>query len=207
MKNSISIIINGVLVVAVAILYILHFTGKNDTQSKENVNESIINSTSPSGNETDIVYVDMDSLLLNYRLSEDLNDAFLQKQEKLKSEISYKASKYEEDVIAFQKKLNRGGFLTQQRAEEEQKKLIERQQQLQQMDAELSNKLMTEQQNMTNQLYDSIISYVEDYNAKHNYRYILGNTKGGGLLYANKGLNITNDIIEGLNERYLGSDK
>lgn len=203
MKDIISYIINGVLAVAIIILFVLHFSG-NNTAKEENTIENkpaIVDTTGAKS--TDIAYVDIDSLLLNYRLSEDLNDAFLQKQENLKSEFSYKARKLEEDVVKFQKKVSRGGFLTQQRAEDEQNKLIVKQQELQALEMQLSNKLMLEQQQMTLELYDSIVSYVKDYNKYKNYTYILGNSQGGGILYAHQGLNITADILNGLNTRYL----
>ena len=206
MKNTISLVINGVLVIAVLFLYVLHFSGKKDSKKDVVTEEQSAPIDLSNAKSTDIVYVDIDSLLLHYRLSEDLNDAFLQKQENLKSEFSYKARKLEEDVVEFQKKLNRGGFLTQQRAEDEQQKLLVRQQELQNLEIELSNRLMVEQQEMTNELYDSIVFYVEHYNKKYNYTYILGNSRGGGLLYANKGLNITGVILEGLNARYLAGN-
>lgn len=203
MKDIISYIINGVLAVAVIILFVLHFSGNNNTNEENAIENKPVILEMTEAKSTDIAFVDIDSLLLHYRLSEDLNDAFLQKQENLKSEFSYKARKLEEDVVEFQKKVSRGGFLTQQRAEDEQNKLVIRQQELQALEMQLSNQLMLEQQQMTLELYDSIVSYVNEYNKHKNYTYILGNSQGGGLLYANQGLNITAHILEGLNTRYL----
>lgn len=201
MKDKLSYIINGVLAIAIIILFVLHFSGIKKSDKKEISKPAIVNLDGSKS--TDIAFVDIDSLLLNYRLSEDLNDAFLQRQENLKSEFSYKARKLEDDVAEFQKKISRGGFLTQQRAEDEQNKLVMRQQELQTLEMELSNRLMVEQQQMTIELYDSIVSYVEYYNQDKNFTYILGNSQGGGLLYAHQGLNITSEVLNGLNERYL----
>ena len=203
MKNTVSYIINGILAVAIVILYVMHFTG-DDSQPEMKASETEARVQSSTGDlNNNIVFVDIDSLLLHYRLSEDLNDAFRLKQQNLGSELEYKSGKFQEDYEAFVKKVQRGGFLTQQRAAEEEQKLAKRQEELQALQYNLQNKLMVEQQEMTLQLYDSIVSYVEEYNKKYNYTYILGNSQGGGLLYANKSLNITGYILEGLNARYL----
>ena len=185
-------------------MYVLHFTGKTSISgSSETPNNIITNQNLDSLATRDIAYVDIDSLLLHYRLSEDLNDAFLIKQQNLKAEVENNTTKFQQDYEAFVKKVQRGGFLTQQRAAEEEQRLAERQQELQNLQYDLSNRLMQEQQKMTLELYDSIVSFVREYNRKLNYTYILGNSEGGGLLYANGNLNITADILKGLNERYL----
>ena len=68
MKN-INYVINGVLAVAVVILYIMQFSGKK---------ESSVTRTFASAGDTTallpIAYVNVDSLLLNYNYSKDLNE-------------------------------------------------------------------------------------------------------------------------------------
>lgn len=70
MKNY-SIVLNVILLIAVAVLYVLHFTGnRENTSVKPRVdgNETV--------NGTKIVYVNTDTLLSNYLLSVELNEAF-----------------------------------------------------------------------------------------------------------------------------------
>ena len=54
------------------------------------------------------------------------------------------------------------------------------------------------------QLNDSIDSYIKDYNAKHGYDAILFKNAG---VYFNPALDITNEVIEGLNARYNKVEK
>ncbi|MCK4662930.1 MAG: OmpH family outer membrane protein [Bacteroidales bacterium] len=206
MKN-ISLIINAVLFVALGILYYLHFTSDTGTIKNEEPQHIFINENDTIPHSSRMAFVNLDSLLLNYRLSEDLNDNFLKRQERLKVEFATKAGNFEKEAQMFQEKLNRGGFLTQQRAEEEQQRLLMEQQKLQNLEYELSNKLVEEQQKMNLQLYDSITNLVKEYNNNYGYEYILGVTQAGGLLYANQKYNITDTIVNLLNERYLNQEE
>ena len=85
MKN-INYVINGVLAVAVVILYIMQFSGKK---------ESSVTRTFASAGDTTallpIAYVNVDSLLLNYNYSKDLNEIILKKQENSRANITQKA--------------------------------------------------------------------------------------------------------------------
>ncbi|WP_372751168.1 OmpH family outer membrane protein [Labilibaculum sp.] len=196
MKN-LSIALNAVLIVAVGILYVLHFS--NSTGDSKNVK-------SVAG-EGAVVYLNTDSLLINYNFSRDLNEKFLKKQEDSRTDFNFKAQKLEKEATEFQRKVQNGGFLSRERAEEAQRVLIGKQQNLQQLDRELSNKLVGEQQANSRRLLDSVSNYLKIYNASHNYSVILSTTKGGNVLFSKDGLDITQDIIDGLNSRYTAEAK
>jgi len=191
MKN-LSIVLNAVLIVAVGILYVFHFSnlsaGTKDVKSV--------------ASEGAIVYINTDSLLSNYNFSRDLNEKFLKKQEDSRTDFNFKAQKLEKEAGEFQRKLQNGGFLSRERAEDAQRKLIAKQQDLQQLDRELSTQLMGEQNANSKRLFDSVTNYLKEYNAAHNYSLILSTTKGGNVLLSQDGLDITQEIITGLNSRY-----
>lgn len=190
MKN-LSVVLNVVLVVAVAILYFVQFSGKGEAEEVKTV-----------AGEGAVVYINTDSLLNNYNFSRDLNEKFLKKQEDSRTDFNFKAQKLEKEAIDFQRKLQNNGFLTRQRAEEAQQKLIAKQQNLQQLDRELSAQLLGEQQANSKRLFDSVTNYLKEYNSTRNYSLILSTTKGGNVLFSQDGLDITQEIIEGLNSRY-----
>ena len=51
----------------------------------------------------------------------------------------------------------------------------------------------------------SITDYIQEYNSDKKFDFIL--TKmGGNMLYANEALNITNEVVEGLNAKYGSND-
>ncbi len=190
MKN-LSIALNAALIVAVGILYVLHFSNSS-AESKQK-------STAGEGA---IVYINTDSLLTNYNFSRDLNEKFLKKQEDSRTDFNFKAQKLEKEAGEFQRKVQNNGFLSRERAEEAQRKLIAKQQNLQQLERELSNLLMGEQQANSKRLFDSVTNYLTEYNAAHNYSLILSTTKGGNVLLSQDGLDITAEILTGLNSRY-----
>ncbi|MCY1633050.1 OmpH family outer membrane protein [Marinifilum sp. D737] len=195
MKN-LSVALNAVLVIAVAILYFVQFSGKGESKDVKTV-----------AGEGAVVYINTDSLLSNYNFSRDLNEKFLKKQEDSRTDFNFKAQKLEKEAVEFQRKLQNNGFLTRQRAEEAQQKLIAKQQNLQQLDRELSAELMGEQQANSKRLFDSVTNYLKEYNATRNYSLILSTTKGGNVLLSQDGLDITKEIIDGLNARYTPEAK
>ena len=55
---------------------------------------------------------------------------------------------------------------------------------------------------------DSIVKkikdYVKDYGKDNNYTYIFGSNESANIMYAEEGLDITQDILEELNKDYGG---
>ena len=84
MKN-INYVINGVLAVAVVILFVMHFSGDKESKAAK--------ATVETGQEIKtlpVAYVNVDSLLLNYNYSKDLNEIILKKQENSRASITQK---------------------------------------------------------------------------------------------------------------------
>lgn len=193
MKNT-SLILNLVLVAAVVVLFILHFTSGKSSNSN---NASV----SGSGQLTDlkIAYVKVDSLIVNYDLAQKLHDDFTKNQEAYTKEYANRRSKFEEQAAAFQEKVQRGGFLTEQRAVQERDRLAAEQDEILKLDQELSQKL-AEMQNANNQqLVDSLLNYLKTYNKDKKYAYIFNST---GILVGDEAHNITKEILTGMNTQY-----
>ncbi|WP_372948876.1 OmpH family outer membrane protein [Mariniphaga sp.] len=194
MKGS-SLIVSVLALIAVAILYVLYFTQSNETG--ESPNESKINSNVSSSFK--IAYVKADSVILNYELAQDLHDDFTKKQEAYNSEFGTKRQSFEREAAAFQEKLQRGGFLTEQRAIQERDRLVGKEQEILQLDQDLSGKLAELQAANNKQILDSLLNYLEEYNKNKKYDYILN---GGEILVGNESHNITAEVLKALNERY-----
>ena len=56
---------------------------------------------------------------------------------------------------------------------------------------------------MMNQLGDAIKTFLEKYNAEKQYAMILTNSAGAPVVTADKALDITDDVLAGLNEEYI----
>jgi len=195
MKGT-SSILGIVALVAVAVLYVLYFTGGNQPANNAAQQQT---TAQADGGSLKIAYVKADSVILNYELAQDLHDDFTKKQEAYNTEYGSKRQSFEKEAASFQEKLQRGGFLTEQRAIQERDRLVGREQEIMQLDQELSQKLAEIQSTNNQQILDSLMSYLEEYNETKNYDYILS---GGEVLIGDKSHNITTEVLKALNERY-----
>jgi len=193
MKGT-SLIVSVVLFVAVAVLYVLHFAGgSNSVESKG------VNPVASSNGGLKIAYIKADSVILNYNLSQDLHDDFTKKQEAYTTEYGTKRQTFEKEAAAFQEKLQRGGFLTEQRAVQERDRLVGKEQEIVKLDQELSAKLAEIQQQNNQKISDSLMEYLKSYNEKAGYDYIFN---GASILIGSEAHNITADVLTALNEEY-----
>lgn len=194
MKNF-SIGLNIVLLIAVIVLYVLHFSGKT-----KNVEEQTgVSAVVPNAK---IVYINMDSLLSNYEQSRELNEAFLKKVENNRTELNMKAKMFEQEVVAFQQKLDNNGFVTRERAEQAQADLMVKRQNLQKLDQELMETTQREQIELNQKLFTEITNFLKEYNKTKGYQLILSTTVGGNVFYAEDGFDITKDVVNQLNQQY-----
>ena len=110
------------------------------------------------------------------------------------------------DMEDFQRKVENNVYATRQRAEEEQARIIKSQEEYARLEQRLVNELSAEEQKNNIALRDSINNFLTEYNKAHGYDLILSKM-ADNILLANEALDITKEVIEGLNERYQGSEK
>ena len=185
-----------ILLAAVIVLFVLVI--KKPKCSQEGTCTA---TTSIEMNNLPLAYINVDSLLLQYDFAINANDALMRKQEDARLKINSQAKRLQEEMNDFQRKLENNAFLSRARAEQEQTRLLQKQEELQKLDAQLTEELMIEQQNISLQLRDSINNILKVYNADNRYQLIISNTSGDNLLYADEAYNITNDVVELLNTR------
>jgi outer membrane protein len=70
------------------------------------------------------------------------------------------------------------------------------------MEQTLSAQLQNEEAEVSKRIFDTIEVFLKDYAKENNYTYVLSYTRGGGIWYADQGLDITSDVVKILNERY-----
>ena len=191
MKGT-SLIVSIVLFVAIAVLYVLYFTGTR-------VSHSVVETQSGVEGELRIAYIKTDSIFLNYDLSQDLHDDFSKKQEAYAKEYNTKRQAFEKELVDFQEKVQRGGFLTEQTAIRERDRLLGKEQEIVQLEQDLSNKLAELQEVNNMQLLDSLVNYVEILNAQKKYDYILNSAD---IIVGDEAHNLTAEVLAALNARY-----
>lgn len=196
MKN-INYVINGVLAVAVIILFVMQLSGKKESGVvKSSSNGDSITGTLP------IAYVNLDSLLANYNYAKDLNEIILKDQENSRANIMQKARSLDSEMKDFQRKLENNAFLTRERVEQERARLVKKQEELQEMDSRLSQELMAKQVKMNEQFRDTVVTQLQVFNKDKKYQVIFCNTSGDNILWAESVYDITPELVVFLNKRY-----
>lgn len=152
-----------------------------------------------------VAYIDTDSLLRQYGLAIDLQEELLKKEEKSRTNFNEEAKKLQSQMTEFQRKVQNNGFLSRERAEQEQRNLMARDQELQNLNTKLSQELMGEQEILNRQLRDTLTTYLTELNFDGRYKLILTNTMGDNVLYSVPGTNITQQVADALNKRYENS--
>ncbi len=179
--------------------FVLTFTQCNQApQQPVVIPEPVVCDSTPA---LKIAYVDIDTLLTNYKLWIQLNEEMIRKEENVRATLNEKGKKLQAEYAEFERKLNNNAFVTRERAESEQARILKQSEELEQLQERLGNELAVEN-NKNNALFrDSINAYIRDYNKVMGYNIILSRL-GDNILYIDSDMNITQEIIDGLNARY-----
>ncbi|MBR1595930.1 MAG: OmpH family outer membrane protein [Phocaeicola sp.] len=195
-------IFKGILALAVALSFSQCANNQNSAAPAPAANsEEVANAN------LRIAFVEIDSLLTKYNFCKDLNELMLQKEENIRTTLNEKAKKLEADAREWERKVQNNGFASQERAQQEQQRILKQQQDLQALQQKLSDELAAENQKNNLELRDSISSFLKQYNKEKNFDLILSNSGLDNLLYAKKALNITDEVVNGLNSRYTPKKK
>ena len=151
---------------------------------------------------SDIAYVDIDSLIAHYDMYTDLSAEFETKAKKIEGELTSKKRRLEKEVRDYQEKAS-NGLMTRSQMAQTEEQLQAKMQSYEQSSQKTLAELDEEQQVMTNQVIYSIMNYIKEYNSNLRYKMILSTTGSGPVLDADPALNITSEILNGLNQRYV----
>ncbi len=195
MKKSI-FIINVILVLAVAVLFVIVL---NDDKNSTIVEDK---SSNEELKDHGIVYINIDSLIINYEYARKLSEDLLRKEESSRADFNERARVFQQDMMEFQRKLQNNGFLSLERAQNEENRLREKEMELQELNNRLSNELMQQQERMNQELRDTITLFLDSYCREKSHRLVLSNTLGDNILYAEPMFDITTDVVRLLNIRY-----
>lgn len=193
-----SLFLNLILVISVSILFMLFF--KSGSNNSGSVNTPI------EANKPMIAYVNTDSLMTQYEFVTSMKSDLETKQKQFENSLIARQRAFETEVADFQKKVA-NNLITMDQAKEMEQKLMQKQQSLLEYKENLSNEFATHELELNVALYDSIHSYLKRFNNDAKYHYILGYSRGGGILFANDSLDITGVVVKELNEQYRKTKK
>ncbi len=198
MKNA-SLIVNVILIVSVIALFVIVLTDGNGKSGESGANGQEVSADSG------IVYVNTDSLIIKYEFARQMSEELIKKEESSRTDFTERARVFQQDMVEFQRKVQNNGFLSLERAQSEERRLRQKEQELQELNTRLSNDLMIHQDRMNQQLRDTITNFLGIYCKDKSYQMVLSNTMGDNLLYAEPKLDITNEVVRLLNQRYEAS--
>lgn len=190
-KNA-SLILNVVLAIAVAVLYYLHF---KDRQPET----TAVVSKPAEAKGKEIVYVNVDSLLTRYDYFKDTQKVLESKRFQLENDLAAKGRNLQNKVAFFQQ---RAATMTQEQGRATEASLQKEQQDILAYRERAAQSLANEEASKNKELYDQIYDYLKKVNAGNKYQFVLGYTKGGGILFANPDADRTKVILDGLNKEY-----
>ncbi|MEA5129025.1 OmpH family outer membrane protein [Proteiniphilum sp.] len=200
MKNSTLYIVSGVLAVAIIILYVLHFTSKPSISGSNGKNmATLFNDSSIT---LPIGYVNVDSLLINYNYAKDLNESLLRKQESTRATLNQKEGQIRSAANDFERKMRNNAFLSNERAQQEQNRIMQMDQEYQQLAERLTQEFMLEQEKLNIQMEDTIRARMREFNQDKHYEVIFSNRTTSTILLAKDKYDITKEVIEFLNSKY-----
>lgn len=195
--NKTSIIIDSILGVAIVVLFVLFFTKPCCHKAAPIAADGAVVSA-----ELPIAYINLDSLLENYKFAIEANEQLMSKQEDARLKLNTRARNLQNKAAEFQRKLDNNAFLSRERAEAEANKIQQEQQELQNLEAKLTQEIMLQNQDLNMQLADSLTGFLKEFNADGRFQMILSNTGKDNVLMAADALDITEEVIAGMNARY-----
>ncbi|MDR0566290.1 MAG: OmpH family outer membrane protein [Prevotellaceae bacterium] len=153
-----------------------------------------------------VVYVNIDSLVRGYDMYFDLQNEFEAKAKKKDGDFTARMKKFESDARDFQEKVEKG-LVTRSQAQQLQEGLAKREQELLQLRQQLQSELQEEESVMLRQIQNNIQTYINEYNKDKKHSLILSTSGSNVVLYGNPELNITSEVLAGLNDTYVKARK
>ncbi len=207
MLQKISLAINVLLIAAVAWLFVLHHSSdenaSNVSDPETEENQTQMNDSLPDvGKDVNakIAYFEMDSIIGSYKLMKE-KTTMLQLEEKRLTR------KVERERAAAQQRYNElmnkdRTYSTNAELEADQMELEGLMAKVQQLEESSMNDLVALQQDVMIEIVQNLQNFLSDYNEEYGFDYIVSMQQDGQIWSGNPSLDITRDVLNGLNERH-----
>ncbi len=192
----------GSLATAIAIVSIMSACENKGAKTEANTTKP---TPAAEVNSEKIVFVDSDSLLNQYEYFKVLKTKMEAKGKAAESDLKARGQAFQRDMQQYQAGAN--AMTGEQRAATEER-LSRKQQELQNYQQNAGAAFQTEQAKMQEELYNKVADYLKVYAKGKGYKMVLKYQKGmGDILFADTSLDVTTEVIKGLNEAYSKEKK
>lgn len=188
MKN-LSLALNAVLLIAVAVLYYLHFSSDRPAPIPTDGKASTLK----------LAYINSDTVLKYYDYYKTTLTQLENKSKTLDQDYRNRAQSLQNDINSYQRNL---GNMTIGQAKAAEEQLAAKQQNLRVHQERLSQELMSEEAKVTEELYKKVTSYLKKYGEANGLEIVMKFNPGSDVLYGSNNLDISMEVVKGLNEDY-----
>ncbi len=188
MKN-ISLILNGILLVAVGVLYFLQFSGKKSGSA----------SSVSAPSDLKMAYIKSDSVLKNYDYFKEMKTILEAKSKKLDQDLQNRGQSLQNEIASYQRNISN---LTIGQAKALEEDLGKKQQNFRLYQQSLEQELANDQNKMNEALYGRITTFLKKYADGSGLQVVFKFDQSSDVLFGGPGIDISQDVIKGLNDDY-----
>lgn len=196
MNKNLQIALNVVFALAIAVLFFLQ---NQEKSAEDNLKETVEEQLAEEVDEPlQVRYVNSDSIWSKYDFVSEMRDNLARKQDEYRSDLERRLKTFEKEVMDFQQNAQ---TMSQFEGQEKQKELVAKEQELSRLQEDLSVKLMEMEDKMKRDLRKSILTYLKRYR-NEKVDVILDFSTNSSVLMIDDSLNLTHEVLKGLNEEY-----
>lgn len=188
-----------ILLLAVAGLYVIHFTAPKSEEIDSAANLDTLSGNVKNEKEGRIYYVNTDSVWQQYQYVQEITEQLESKKLQYENQLDKQLRQFESEVNDFRSK---GPMMSEVEVQIKQRDLVRKETELGKMGDELERKFLTEEKEWNDKLRKKIIDYIDLVTKDRSYDYVLGYSLTSNIILANDSLDLTGEVISGLNESY-----
>jgi outer membrane protein len=147
-----------------------------------------------------IAYFHMDSVQTRFELIQEKDARFKKEGQRLESNLQNEMAKAQARYEELMKKDQ--SYSTQAEVRQDEAELQGLMGKIQQMQQRSEQQLMVLEAEMLNEITAELKGFLEEYNKQAGFDYIFSIQNGGQIWVGNQGLNVTDDMVQGLNARH-----
>jgi outer membrane protein len=189
MKN-LSLILNVVLLIAVAVLYYFKFSAKTTAGTT---------SGAALSSEVRVAFVNTDSILKYYDYFKDNTARLEAKGKKLDQDLRNRAQSFQSEYDSYQRNVSN---LTIGQAKAVEEDLGKKQQNLQLYQQSLNQEISNDEAKLRQNLYLRITTYLKTYAKDKGFQMIFKFDPTSDVLFGHDALDVTSEVTTGLNAGY-----
>lgn len=205
-KINYTTIINLVLFIGLIVLYALYFAGFKGTTSQQQEEQISELAEKLDAGQSNIAYINSERLMDEYELAKKMREELKNEQSRMENDLARRQRSFQAEVEKFQRDIQ-AGTISMELAQAKEQSLMDLRDELFQLNETFSNRLMQKEMDMNIELLEKISDFLKRYNMEQGFDFILGYSLGGGILFANEELDITDEILTKLNAEYLATPR